>query len=61
MIAVSDLVDIGHRVVFDDDGSYAVRKKTGQKMQFGRVRGVFEIDFALQPYSGSPFEEPAQP
>ena len=61
LFAVSDLVGAGHRVVFNDDGNYAAHKKTGQKMQFRMVRGVFEIDFDVQPYRGSPFEGPAQP
>lgn len=50
LIAVSGLVDTAHRVAFDDAGNYAVHKRSGQKIQLRRARGVFEIDFDVSPY-----------
>ena len=37
LLAVCDLVDRGHSVVFDSTGSYATNKLTGVKTQFDRV------------------------
>ena len=61
MIAVADLIDVGHRVIFDDEGRYAVCNKCGEKMKFRKVRGVFVIDFDVEPYKRSSFSGPVQP
>jgi hypothetical protein len=37
LLAVCDLVDRGHSVLFDSTGSYAMNKRTGEKTPFARV------------------------
>jgi hypothetical protein len=54
LVSVSEMVDCGHRVVFDCDGSYAVHKQTGKKTYFKRRNKVFEIDVDIVPYAMAP-------
>ena len=54
LMAVSDLCDSGHRVVFDnDEGNYAVHKKTGAIHKFDRIGKVYNVQFEVVPYSQS--------
>jgi hypothetical protein len=54
LISVSEMIDCGHRVVFDSDGCYAVHKKTGKTTTFKRRNKVFEIDVDVVPYAMAP-------
>ena len=54
LLAMADLVDTGHRVIFDSDGSYAVHKQTKKRLNFTRRRNVFEADFEVLPFSMAP-------
>ena len=64
LLSVADMVDQGHRVVFDsedDGGSFAVHKATGHSTRFDRRRNVYEVDFFLDAAaSGSDFTGPAR-
>ncbi len=48
LLAVVDMVDKNHTVVFDSGGSYAVNKATGRVAQFTRKAKSWEIDFELE-------------
>ena len=41
LASVSKIVDRGNRVVFDDDESYILNKKTGEKILLERERGTY--------------------
>ena len=50
LLAVFEMVESGHRVVFDSEGSYAEHKTTGCKTPF-RVRNrSYELDLNVVPY-----------
>ena len=50
LASVFEMVESGHKVVFDSDGSYAEHKVTGCKTPF-RVRNrSFELDLHVAPY-----------
>ena len=50
LLSVFEMVESGHRVVFDSDGSYAEHKTTGCKTPF-RVRSrSYELDLNVVPY-----------
>ena len=51
LMAVCSLVDAGHRVVFDQEGSFIEHKETGYKTKMIRRGGQFDIDFWLEPYA----------
>ena len=47
LASVGKLLDTGHRVVLDEEGSYVMNKRTRQTMRIGRERGVFVLDVWL--------------
>ena len=49
LVSVSKLIDDGWRVVFDDEASYLIHKKTKRTIQLQRERGVFTIDAFVDP------------
>ena len=50
LLSVFEMVESGHRVVFDSDGSYAEHKTTGCKTPF-RVRNrSYELDLNVVPH-----------
>jgi len=48
LMAVGDMVDKGHAVLFDAGGSYAMNKKTGVKTPFVRKGKGWEVAFDLE-------------
>ena len=48
LLAVVDLVDKGHAVLFDETGSFAVHKRTGRKLQFHRRGQGWDFDTELE-------------
>ena len=52
LMSVADLVDSGHRVVFDSEefGSYAEHKKSGYCMYFMRKYKTYKLDFEVKPF-----------
>ena len=55
LMCVADMVDAGHRVVFDDETHvwYAEHKKTGIRMYFTRTGKTCKLEFEIAP-CGSP-------
>ena len=51
---VSRICKKGHRVEFDDDGSYIVNKMTGEYMTLGEKNGVYVLDVWLDNSWGFP-------
>ncbi|CAK0896643.1 unnamed protein product, partial [Prorocentrum cordatum] len=51
LASVSEMVDAGHRVVFDAGGSYAENKSTAVITPFQRRNNVYEMEMELMPYS----------
>ena len=51
LMAVCSLVDAGHRVVFDPEGSYIEHIDTGYTTKMIRRGGQFDVDFWLEPYA----------
>ena len=55
LMAVAHLCDSGHRVVFDnEEGYYAVHKKTGRRMCFQRTNNVFDVELDVLPFAQAP-------
>ena len=55
LMAVAHLCDSGHRVVFDnEEGYYAVHKKTGRRMGFQRTNNVFDVELDVLPFAQAP-------
>ena len=56
-MAVVDLVDSGHQVVFEKEGdvdvSRVTHKATGRTFKCRRANKIYEADFELQPFSCS--------
>ena len=52
LMSVADLVDSGHRVVFDSEefGSYAEHKKSVYRMYFMRKYKTYKLDFEVRPF-----------
>ena len=52
LMSVADLVDSGHRIVFDSEefGSYAEHKESGYRMYFVRKYKTHKLDFEAKPY-----------
>ena len=48
LIASCDMFDAGHRVVLDNDGCFAVHKKTHKRIPIKRVGKSFLMQFALK-------------
>ena len=48
LMAACDMLDAGHRVNLDNDGCYAVHKKTHKKIPVQRVGKSFLMDFKLK-------------
>jgi len=48
LLAVCDMVDHGHAVLFDSTGSYAIKKATGQKTNFQRVGKGWNLTLDLE-------------
>ena len=59
LLSVWDMVKAGHRVVFDEDDethedtSYALHKKTGQKIDFRAEARTWRVDGLIVPYAES--------
>ena len=47
LASVGKLLDTGHRVVLDEDGSYVLNTRTRDIMRIRRERGVFVLDVWL--------------
>ena len=47
--SVSRICAVGHRVVFDDDGSYSEHKETGQVTWLRQENGVYVLDAWIAP------------
>lgn len=47
LASVGKLLDTGHRVVLDEDGSYVLNKRPTQVMNASREKGVFALDVRL--------------
>ena len=45
LVSVSKLNESGYKVVFDEDRSYIIHKKTKKVINMRKERGVFTIDF----------------
>ena len=61
LVSVSRLIDEGWKVVFDDEESYMLHKKTNRKIVMERTRGVFSIEAFVEPESKEPvFSQPAR-
>ena len=70
LMAAAEMVDAGHKVVFDKEGgkdvSYALHKATGQYTKFTRAGNVYNLDLVVMPFSEvrrareSPFEGRAE-
>ena len=55
LMAVAHLCDSGHRVVFDnEEGYFAVHKKTGRRMGFQRTNNVFDVELDVLPFAQAP-------
>jgi hypothetical protein len=52
LLAVSEMVDAGHRVVFSQEGSFAEHIKTGKVTKLVRRNGIFEMDVKVRPGNG---------
>ena len=48
LLAVADIVDQNHAVLFDSAGSYALNKKTGEKTMFSRVGRGWNLKLDLE-------------
>ena len=48
LLAVCDMVDHGHAVLFDSGGSYAFNKKTGARIPFLRRGKEWEMKLTLE-------------
>ena len=48
LLAVCDLVDNNHAVLFDSSGSYAINKKTGAKTRFARSGRGWDLKLTLE-------------
>ena len=44
LVSVSKLIENGYKVVFDDDNSYILHKKTKKIIKMRKERGVFVVD-----------------
>jgi hypothetical protein len=54
LVSVSRLIDEGWRVIFDDEGSYLIHKKTKKIIRMDRTRGVFTIEAYVEPEDNKP-------
>ena len=54
LVSVSKLIADGWRVVFDQDRSYLLHKKTGHTIDLKCERGIFTVDAYVEPVSGKP-------
>ena len=50
LLSVFEMVESGHRVVFDSDGSYAEHKTTGCKTPFRVKNRSYELDLNVVPH-----------
>ena len=48
LMSVADMVDQGHMVVFDSDGSFAVKKDSGRKTHFDRSGKKWQLHVQLE-------------
>ena len=48
LMSVADMVDQGHMVVFDSDGSFAVKKDSGRKTRFDRSGKKWQLHVQLE-------------
>ena len=49
LVSVSKLISDGWRVVFDEEASYIIHKRTGNRIDIRRERGVFVVDAFVDP------------
>jgi hypothetical protein len=54
LVSVSRLIDEGWRVVFDDEGSYLMHKKSKKMIHIDRTKGVFTVDAYVEPEDSKP-------
>ena len=59
LLAAQDLLDMGHAIWLDNDGSYMVHKATGLKTNIVHRNRIFEMDLEVVPFAESPFAGPA--
>ena len=48
LMSVSDMVDHGHMVVFDSEGSFTVKKESGRKTHFERTGKKWQVNLQLE-------------
>ena len=58
LISVSKLIEVGYRVVFDEENSYIMHKKTRKIIKMTKERGVFVIDAYVQKSPEAGFTRP---
>ena len=58
LLAVSDLVKMGHEVVFKPGGAYMRHCKTGEKVPFKATAGTYEVDLEVVPFGRAPRAPP---
>ena len=58
LVSESKLVEDGYRVIFDDDESYILQKKTGNIITMRKEQGVFVVDAYVTKKPRSPKNEP---
>ena len=58
LISVSKLIEAGYRVVFDEENSYIMHKKTRKIIKMTKERGVFVIDAYVQKSPDAGFTRP---
>ena len=52
LLAVSEMVDAGHRVVFEAKGAYAEHTATGRRTTLVRRNGIYEMEVKVRPGNG---------
>ena len=58
LISVSKLIEAGYRVVFEEENSYIMHKKTRKIIKMTKERGVFVIDAYVQKSPDAGFTRP---
>ena len=51
LLSVAGLIDTGHVVIFDSEGSVIRHKTTGKTTAMKRVNDVFEVEFDVVPFA----------
>ena len=50
LVSVSDMVDAGHTVTFNQERSYARHEATGVEIEFERTAGVWTLEMDVEPF-----------